>query len=325
MSIAISMPAWMKKLSITLLLVLAASVSLPIQPFGQVTESAERSGAHLVGEHPRHPADDAARINTDTSRLLEDGFENALRNVFPMTPEMVRDFLEAYDANENATLQRPYPATVDDAAMVALEPGENPVELTVSPGLVSVIGFHDAAGRPWPVRQFVIGDGAGFEVAHLGEHSNSLTVSPLLRVGWTNLVIALAGEETPIVLKVSIDRSRAHFRRSIQVMKLGPASSSETAPLPEALPQPGDRRLIAALTGVGLAAEAKTAPLSGVDAQAWTVGNTMYVRSRHALISPRWLASLSGPNGIRAYRLPKTSALLFSVNGRIVLGTAEIP
>ena len=78
------------------------------------------------------------------------GFQSALDSVFPMTPQMVREYRRAFDANEDSTLRRPFPTPVDDAVLVSLEPGEAPIELSVAPGLASVVGFHDAAGRPWP-------------------------------------------------------------------------------------------------------------------------------------------------------------------------------
>ena len=253
------------------------------------------------------------------------GFQSALESVFPMTPDMVRDYRGAFSENEEAIFLEPYPEPVDDAALVTLEPGEQPLGLSVAPGIASVVGFHDAAGKPWPVRQFVVGDGSSFQVVQLGENSSALAVSPLARVGWTNLVIALAGEESPLVLRVSIDRKRAHFRRSIQIMKLGPASENAAHAEPEKLPAAGDRRMIAALTGAGMGAGSSQAPVSGVDAMAWTAEGQLYVRSRHALLSPPWSASLAGPGGIRAYRLGIGSALLFSVDGRIVRATLDLP
>ncbi len=253
------------------------------------------------------------------------GFEDALKDVFPMTPDMVRDYRNAFRENETAVHFRPYPEPVNDAALVTLEPGERPVELSVAPGIASVVGFHDAAGEPWPIRQYVLGDGSAFQVAQLGEMSSALAVSPLARVGWTNLVIALAGEESPVVLKVIIDSGRAHFRRSIQVMKLGPGSEDTGGADSAALPAAGSRQMIDALTGAGMGDRSAKVPVSGVDAQAWTLDGQLYVRSRHALLSPPWSASLAGPGGIRAYRLDIGSALLFSVDGGIVQATLDIP
>ena len=296
----------------------------PALPQSTIPEAPERGSA----ADGRAPGPGDSRSNTvagANAGARETGFRSALESVFPMTPQMVRDYRRAFDANEDSTLRRPFPTAIDDAALVSLAPGEQPIELYVAPGLASVVGFHDAAGRPWPIRQFVLGNGTGFTVAQLGENSSALAVSPLVRVGWTNLVVALAGEETPVVLKILTDSTQAHIRRSIQVMKLGPASDSEPGQPAGTLPQPGDKQMIAALTGAGLPETAVRVPVTGVDAQAWKIGRNILVRSKNPLLSPGWTASLAGPGGIRAYRLNAVSTLLFSVNGNIVQAVVELP
>ena len=305
----------------------AAVVALAPSPtFPQSADAdAPESGSWTDGRTVKPGASRSHSAGGTVADARAAGFQSALESVFPMTPQMVRDYRNAFDANEDSTLSRPFPTPIDDAALVSLEPGEKPVELRVAPGLASVVGFHDAAGRPWPVRQYVLGNGTGFTVAQLGENSSALAISPLARVGWTNLVIALAGEETPIVLKILTDSERAHFRRSIQIMKLGPDSEGVSDRPAGALPRPGDKQMIAALTGVGLPEAAVRVPVAGVDAQAWKVGQTILVRSQDTLLSPGWTASLAGPGGIRAYRLNAVSTLLFSVDGKIVRATVELP
>lgn len=256
----------------------------------------------------------------------EDGFKSALKDVFPMTPEMVREYREAIRKNEEAIYQNPYPETIDDAALVALEPGGNPIELNVVPGMATAVGFHDVTGKPWPIRSYVIGNSEIFQVVQLGEQSSVLAVSPLTRVGWTNLVVALAGEESPVVVKVIINLQRVHVRRSIQVMKLGPNSQSDSlASSPNNLPVAGDKELLSALSGIGLGGDAKKIEVSGVNAEAWVSNGQLYIRSKHSLLSPPWTGSISGPSGIRAYRLGINSALLFSVDGRIVQAILALP
>ncbi len=300
---------------------LSPSPALPQSAMPEAPARGSRADGQTMepGDSTSHSAGGAI------SDAREAGFQSALESVFPMTPQMVRDYRDAFDTNEDSTLRRPFPKIIDDAALVSLEPGEQPIELYVAPGLASVVGFHDAAGKPWPIRQFVLGNGTGFTVAQLGENSSALAVSPLVRIGWTNLVVALAGEETPVVLKILTDGERAHFRRSIQIMKFGPASDGESGRPADTLPQPGDKQMIAALTGVGLPETAVRVPVAGVDARAWKVGQNILVRSKDTLLSPGWTASLAGPGGIRAYRLNAVSTLLFSVNGKIVRAVVELP
>ena len=252
-------------------------------------------------------------------------FHQALETVFPMTPEMVRTYQDALRDNQEATFGRTYPQSIDDAAMAVLQPGEKPIELNVSPGIASVVGFHDAAGNPWPIQQYVLGDGQSFEVAKLGERSSALVVSPVAHVGWTNLVIVLDGEETPIVLKVVINIEKAHFRRHVQVMKIGPNSDHIARSEHDKLPSAGDRQMLAALSGSDLGEGAVSVAVPGIDAEAWVLNDQLYVRSRYPLLSPPWTDSLRGPNGVQAYRMAMRSSLLFSIDGRVVAARLDLP
>ena len=253
------------------------------------------------------------------------GFNEAIENVFPMTPEMVRGYRRIQDANERAVKESPFPDPLIDAVLVSMEPGEQPAELRVAPGIASAISFFDAAGQPWPIRQYVIGNAEEFSVIQMGERSGSLAISPLARVGWTNLVIALLDEPTPLVLRIAIDRSQAHFRKTVTVLKPGPLSPDSMPAEAAELPRAGDKSMLAALSGIDFPDGAVSIPVSGVDARAWIIDQDLYLRSRHPLLSPAWTASLAGPDGLRAYRLEPMATLLFSVRGQVVRADLELP
>ena len=280
------------------------------------------------GRHVSVPGEGVASSVTDllsTSPTQLREFSEAIGSVFPMTPELVRQYRQIHEENERAIRETPFPEPLVDAILLTLEPGEHPAELRVAPGIASVIGFFDASGRPWPIRQFVIGNGDEFNVIQMGEKSGALAVSPLERVGWTNLVVALQGEPVPVVLRIVIDHDQAHFRRSVRILKHGPLSDGIAKVTHPELPRAGDRDLLAALSGVDLPAGAVAVPVSGVNARAWLAGEDLYLRSAHALLSPAWTSSLAGPGGLRAYRVDPVSSLLFSVDGRIVRADLALP
>lgn len=262
---------------------------------------------------------------TPDSQLPDAEYESAIESVFPMTPEMVRAFRQRLAENEQANLESAEPSPVAATEMIALYPSSPPPRLLVAPGIATAVGFYDGTGAPWPVRQYVLGDGEAFQIVQLGDGANTLTISPLARVGWTNLVVALAEDPAPIVLSIRIDRAKAHFRTNIQVMRSGP-NAVPTAAAPQDAPVlPKDSVLLSVLTGAGPEAGAAEVPVRGVEASAWAVGSDIYVRSRHPLLSPSWSASISGPSGSRAYKIPPTSVLLFSVGGKIVAAELDLP
>lgn len=288
-----------------------------------VLAAALSTGGIVSGEPVGRQDKSAPPESNDGQHSMHEEFDEAIGNVFPMTPDMVRRFRRIHDGNEVAAREVPFPEPLVDAVFVELAPGERPTELRVAPGIASAIGFFDASGRPWPIRQFVIGNGDGFKVIQLGE--GSLSVSPLERVGWTNLIVALLDEPVPVVLRVVIDRGRAHFSRSVRILKPGPNPPTVAAGTGSQLTGAGNREMMAVLSGLDLPEGAEEVAVTGADATAWLVGEDLYLRTGHPLLSPAWTGALAGPDRVRAYRLKPVSSLLLSVDGRIVLAEVALP
>lgn len=244
-------------------------------------------------------------------------FHEALENIFPMTPEMVDKFLDTYLENEAAILNRPEPVPLIDFQLVTLDPGRQPPIVRVAPGIASAIGFFDATGAPWPVNQFVVGDGSNFEIHQLGENTNSLTISPLARVGQTNLVISLNDEATPLVLKIEISAEIVHYQVNFQITRPGPATKISSPDTVGHYTLPENQDLLKALAGTFTTDEASKITIEGVKAEGWVKGEDLYIRTRYLLLSPPWVGSLTGPDGIVSYHLPFSSVLLFSVGDHV--------
>ena len=58
--------------------------------------------------------------------------------------------------------------------------------------------------------------------------------------------------------------------------------------------------------------------MRGADAQAWLIGQTMYLRTRLTVLSPGWIGKMVSPDGTLAYELPRTSSVLVSRYGEPV-------
>ena len=48
------------------------------------------------------------------------------------------------------------------------------------------------------------------------------------------------------------------------------------------------------------------------------MGNHLYVRTRLTLISPAWIATMSSPDGMMAYEMPKTPLILGFEDGQSI-------
>ena len=266
-------------------------------------------------------------------------YRDAVGNLLPVPPELLRDFNARLLLHREAaadSMPRPGPDSVrSEADIVSLEPGGRPPEVRLSPGIATVINFTDATGRPWPVAGFVIGDRDSFDVLHPGgtdgqQGPSHLAASPLRSGGWTNLVVSLAGEATPVVLSLLVDRTSPHYRLDMQVMALGPNAVARVAP-ESGPPAPGSRGMLKFVAAADLPEDVQEATIDTVrGARVWVsrrIGDErmMWVRTRHALLGPEWAEVLSGPNGVRVYRLPAASMLLFSIDGRTIMARVELP
>jgi len=259
--------------------------------------------------------------------LRIEGFNQSIEQIFPMTPEMIGRYREIYEEQQRAILDRPEPEALSTTGLVSLEPGEASPMIYVSPSVATVIGFYDATGAAWPINQFVSGDSEGFQVLRLGENSNNLTISPQKRIGYTNIVALLKGEDKPVTLRVRISDEQVNHRHDIQVMRIGPNAELNNAVSPSSrtVEEAGNSLLLATLSGVNVPSDARPVRVEGVDARAWSYEDSVFVRSRHALLSPAWTESMAGPDGIRVYRINAASVALFSVDGRIVRAELKLP
>ncbi|WP_331733034.1 DotH/IcmK family type IV secretion protein [Streptomyces sp. NBC_01276] len=56
----------------------------------------------------------------------------------------------------------------------------------------------------------------------------------------------------------------------------------------------------------------------GGPVRAWLFDHRVYLRTRLTVIFPAWTATVSAPDGTKAYEMPRTPLLLGSVDGRTV-------
>lgn len=285
------------------------------------------------------PASAPSNLNDGRQSSPEkvEGFNAAIDQNFPMTPEMLRKYRAVFEEQQRIILERRQPNMVADSGLLTLEPGEETSNMYLAPGIATAIGVYDSTGQPWPIVQYVVGRGGEFQVIQLGQDSNNITVTPTVPVGWTNLIIVLKDEPRPINIKLEVSDTVANTRRDLQILKPGPNAVINTVsemPTIRPVEQPetdpitreaGTPVLMAAMSGVDLPQSAKPVAISGVRAQAWSLGGRLLIRSKSPLVSPAWSNSMAGPNGVFVYEIPEVPVALFSVNGQIVRADIDMP
>lgn len=263
--------------------------------------------------------------NQLTAEQIE-AYNEAIRQVFPMTPELIRLYMQTARSTQEAILERPQPQPVTETSFIRLEPGEEPPALSVAEGIATALNFYDSTGQPWPISMYVLGN-EKFQAIQLGKGSNSLTLSPLVPVGWGNIVVTLEGLNQPVSISLSVSDTTVDSSRNIQIMEPGPNAVVPPPPPPRGQPvagEAGNRMMMKVVEGVDIPEEATSVPVGGVDAKAWLLGEELYVRSRHRL-STQFHEQMAGPGGFNAYRLKRTPLLMFIVDGRVVAANVTLP
>ena len=300
-------------------------INLRTPPFGLIMVLLE--WGMLIGTvHAEGFEDRGSKFPTVESieDIKQQGFMEALEGIFPMSPGMVKEFLEAYRLNEKTILDRNEPKPLIGHELVSLESSSETQSVRLMPGIASAIGFYDAEGNSWPIQQVVVGNSEDFQIIQLGENANTITISPSTNVGWTNLVVALLDEPNPVVLKLIVDEQEAHFRLNFQILKHGPLTHHDEITSTQPISQAGNKDLLNTLSGTFTNQEAERVEVFGVEADAWIKDETLFLRSRYPLLSPTWFGTLKGPAGIHAYQLPVHSVLLFAVGEQIVRAELEL-
>src|SRR3546814_20294409 len=101
------------------------------------------------------------------------------------------------------------------------------------------------------------------------------------------MVVTLLGHPVPVVITLGWAEKEADFRVDLRVGTRGPNAVQDVVGI--GLPPTGDSTMLAFVDGVP-PKEAKRAKKSSPDVEAWRFEDLLYVRTRHDLLSPAYVA-----------------------------------
>lgn len=274
--------------------------------------------------------DDAADTAAEAQRL----YEQAKRNLLPLTPRQIRDFRAARDDAQAAKSGGPPPALGNREVPIEVLPGMRAPVVRLSPPFVTSVVFVDATGAPWPVSSV---DGANandglFSVSWDAERKvpphNLLTVRPLENHVSGNVVVTLQGFDVPISLLLDADAENAHGLHpqeidgllTLKLLQRGPAAKvAAVGPQPQPAMSPLLDKFLYGIPPEGAAAVA-LAPAIG---QAWIYEDRLYYRTDQSLRWPAWSAQANAPGGTAVYEMPHVPLLMLSIDGETVNVTVD--
>ena len=271
------------------------------------------------------------------------GAARSVQDAIPITPEMIRELARRYQENSRTQEETltPVASPTSRAVAVSFAPGAATSIVQTVKGYPTALSFFDSTGQPWPIAWDTSSNAAGGggsgncnttatassgTVEVVGFHScvpvkgsNVLQITPLSLAPRGGMLVSLQGAPKPLAFLVVGGRDRYDADVSIRVAERGPNAKVRIDTRP-GVPVTGAPYLNAMLAGVA-PADARPLSVEGVapdDIRAWRLGDELYLRTRHTLMSPPWSASESGEGGVTIYALPSTPFVLLSVNGRTV-------
>jgi intracellular multiplication protein IcmK len=266
---------------------------------------------------PAQAAPGAVRASTGKSRR-DEAFENAVRQINPLTPGQIREFRTQDNAVKRAMTAPIAPGRpVSRALRVTLRPGEMPPQIRVEPGLVSTLTFSDVTGQPWPVLSVVVGNPAAYVAQSAGEEgkSNIVVVSATAQYVPSNIAVTLVGHPVPILMSVEQGQPETDFRVDLRIDAKGPNAAQDIVGVSSLAPT-SDATMMRFLDGTPPPGSRKMNTSAPDMVEAWRYEDILYIRTRGELLSPVYTARSNNVAGVNLFQMADSPIVLVSEGGR---------
>lgn len=250
-------------------------------------------------------------------------FAEAMEQLLPMNPDQINEARKAIDRSRAATMKPLRPVVpISRSLDLTLQPGEKPPVIRTALGNVSTITFSDITGAPWPVLSVTSGNPNAYVAQSAGKdgETNIIVISPLVDYVPSNMVVTLLGHPVPVVISLGSSEKEADFRVDLRVGTRGPNAVQDVVGV--GLPPTGDSIMLAFVDGVPPKG-AERAKVSSSDVEAWRYEDMLYVRTRHDLLSPAYVARSGNVSGLKVFALVEAPILILSRGGRMETVSVE--
>lgn len=264
-------------------------------------------------------------------------YQSASRSLLPLKPKDLMRFRKKLRATQKAS-EVPITPPIAKTEVITVHPNRGSVPvIPMAAGYVTDVSFVNEWGQPWTVDDATVGNGAAFQVvnpvvaggiqaetalqdkesAQGGKSSaasvktSTIIVAAKQAFRDSNLSVLLHQLPTPLLFNLQTGGTQVDYRIIVRVDAL-PAGA-----LP---PVGGLGRSHAAADAILMRALYDTMPKAAKSVpfgygEAWKLNGKLWLRTRHSILAPAWLATLQAPDGVHAYELPDTETVMLTVNG----------
>lgn len=251
-------------------------------------------------------------------------FNDALRGLLPLTPDMIRDFGAQAEAVRRAAARPAAGSGVPVTRSIALNlrPGEALPRINLAAGNVSALVFADQTGAPWPVQSVTVANSDAYQAVEAGEKgkTNMVVISPKQHFATgNNLIVTLVNHNVPLVFTLDTGAASVDYRVDVTIQARGPNAAPVVA-IGGGL-APTDDAVLRAFADGTPPRGARALQASRQDVEVWRHNDTLYVRTPLQMLSPAWVGYMAHPTGVRVYTIPDNSrsnlpVLYLSQDGR---------
>lgn len=320
----------------------AAPSSDPLAPFRAqeaILEAQQRAGSQQantgnplgpaaqlpLGNRPTQSSQELqaqleAEAAAQQERMQQQVFDQSLESLLPLTPEQTRSVLDSFRVSREAAET---PITVPKARTtvenVSLDPSQPPLSIKTAPGYVTTLTILDMTGAPWAIQD--VSWAGKFEVTTPEEGGHVIRITPMSAHGVGNISIRLVDLITPITFSIDTGLDVVDYRFDARIPKAGPLAKTPLIANGGLTTVAGtDENLMRVLDGTSVEGVATRLTLDGVDGAttAYSINDTMYLRTPLTLLSPSWQSSATSADGMNVYTLKQTPVILLSDKGRMV-------
>lgn len=242
-------------------------------------------------------------------------YSSVVSQAMPLTPNQILQLKYLYSQTQRASQANPGipPVPTSTTQVINLAPGAVPPVVRLSQGFITSLVFVDATGAPWPVSAYDLGNPDAFNI-QWDKRNNILMIQAKDAFTYGNLAVRLQDLPTPVMLTLIPGQKVVDYRVDMRIQQMGP--QAKIASSGDGLPSHADPVLLGILDGVPPAGS-KVLQVEGGQAQAWSAGSKLLLRTRMTVISPAWIATMSSADGTNAYLLQNTPTILVSDNGAL--------
>jgi intracellular multiplication protein IcmK len=269
-----------------------------------------------------------AEAEVQKKKLDEATFNDALKQLLPLSPDQIRKVLGAFkDSREASETPVALPVPKVTVETVSLDPSLTPPVIKTAAGRVTTLTILDETGSPWPIQD--VSWAGKFEVTPPEEGGHVVRVTPQSAHGVGNISIRLVDLITPITFTLQTGLDEVDYRFDARIPKQGPLAKTPLIEYGGLKTVTGaDENLVQILDGTPPGTSEKL-KVDGVDGRTnvWRVSGRIYLRTPLTLLSPTWNSSVTSADGMNVYSLNDTPVILLSDEGRMVrahIAAAEV-